>query len=152
MSHGRLPKAWLEEQMSNFPGRTWIFGGTDKKHADLLCIGYKYNKSKVMTFIATTGASSTVAGWSYQAGFPDVFGSLHTHYAPIPALIISYYEYCGRVDTQNQAHLEKIALEEAWVAQNPYFRIWTTIWGKMVTDLWYLHRSKKNSYIQASIK
>ena len=152
MNHGRSPKAWLEEKMSNFPGGTWIvLQGQTRKHADLLCIGYKYNKSKVMVFVATTGAGSTVAGRPYQARFPDVFGNVHTCDVQIPALITRYYDYCGGVDAHNQARQGNLALEEAWVTQFPYFRIWTTILGMTVTDLWYVYRSKKHTYRQKSI-
>ena len=37
-------------------------------------------------------------------------------------------------------------MEEAWAMQNPYFCIWTTIVGMIVTDMWYLHRSVKHTH------
>ena len=73
MNQGRSLKNWLEEKMKDFPGGMWIvLEGQTKKHADLICIGYKYNRLKVLTFVITGGADSTVAGWPYQARFPDI--------------------------------------------------------------------------------
>ena len=50
-----LPKKWLEETMIDYPGGTWITmeGCTEKIGTDLVIIGYKYNKNKVLTFIMT---------------------------------------------------------------------------------------------------
>ena len=63
MNHGRSPKKWLEEKMKDFPGGTWIvLEGQTKKHADLICIGYKCNKLKVLTFVLARRSASTIAG------------------------------------------------------------------------------------------
>ena len=74
-AHARSPKKWLEEQMEEFPGGTWIVleGRVQPEDIDLISIGYKYNKKKVLTFIATKGAGSTDAGepvlrWTRQFG------------------------------------------------------------------------------------
>ena len=42
----------------------------------LLAIGYKYNSRKVIGFIATEGAGSTVQGDSYLSRFPDIYSNV----------------------------------------------------------------------------
>ena len=42
----------------------------------LLAIGYKYNSSKVLGFIATEGAGSTAQGDSYLSRFPDIYSNV----------------------------------------------------------------------------
>ena len=43
-AHTRSPKAWLEEEMKEYPGGTWIVleGRMESEVVDLICIGYKY--------------------------------------------------------------------------------------------------------------
>ena len=57
-AHTRLPKKFLEQKMADFPGGTWIVmeGRAEKEEVDLVCVGYKYNKRKVLTFVLTKGA------------------------------------------------------------------------------------------------
>ena len=110
-----------------------------------ICIDYKYNKLKVLTFVLTRGTGSTIAGRPYQARFPDIYGNVHTWDVARPYVISRYFNYSNGVDIHNQAHQSNIALEEDWVTQNPYFRLWTTVIAMTVTDLWYLHRSVKHT-------
>ena len=61
------PKKYLELTMLDYPGGTWlVLKGKTHKNVELLCIGYKYNFKKVLTFVATQGAGSTLAGKPYQ--------------------------------------------------------------------------------------
>ena len=53
----RSPKKWLENEMQDYPGGTWIvLEGRTKNNVNLITIGYKYNTKKVMIFIMTKGA------------------------------------------------------------------------------------------------
>ena len=71
--HARCPEACIEEKTRNFPGGTWIvLEERTKKEVDLLPIGYKYNKSTILTFVVTKGAGSTAARKLYEALFPDI--------------------------------------------------------------------------------
>ena len=152
-NHARSPKAWLEEKMKDFPGGTWLtLEGRTQKNVDLLTIGYKYNSSKVLTFVLSRGAGSTVAGRPYQARFPDVYGNVHTRDVPRPRVLNTYFDHCGLVDSHNQARQGNLALEESWITCNPYFRIWTTFLGIGITDLWLVHRRFRHSYKKTTIK
>ena len=60
-AHSRSLKKWLKETMVDYPGGTWITmeGKTEKTGTNLVIIGYKYNKKKVLTFVMTRGVGST---------------------------------------------------------------------------------------------
>ena len=151
-NHARFPKAWLENTMKDFPGGTWVvLEGRTAKEADLLCLGYKYNTKKVLAFVVTKGAGSTVAGRPYEARFPDVYGNVHARNVPRPKVLNTYFDNCGAVDAHNQARQGNLALEECWVTHNSYFRIWTTILGMGVTDLWRLHKRFRHNYKNMTI-
>jgi len=61
--------------MKDFPGGTWITleGRAQKEEIDPVCVGYKYKKKTVLTFVLTKDAGSTVPGESYEARFPDKY-------------------------------------------------------------------------------
>ena len=88
-AHARFPKTYLENKMENFSGGAWIVmeGKTEQERVDLLAIGYKYNKKKVLSFIATKGAGSTLEGKPYVARFPDCFGNVCTRNVARPAIL-----------------------------------------------------------------
>jgi len=74
-AYSRSPKKFLEETMKDFPGGTWITmeGKPEKEEVESVCVGYKYNKKKVLTFVMTKGAGSTRPGEPYQARYPDKY-------------------------------------------------------------------------------
>ena len=53
-AHSGYPKLFLEEKMKNYPaGSHLVLEITTKEEVELLAIGYKYNKRKIMMFICT---------------------------------------------------------------------------------------------------
>ncbi len=53
-----------------------IMEATKSKGAKLLAIGYKYNLLKVLCFVATKNADSTMLGEPYWAQFADDYDNL----------------------------------------------------------------------------
>jgi len=87
-AHSRSPKNWLEKDMKDIPGVTWIvMEGKTSEGVDLVCIGYKYNKKKVLTFFMKKGAGSTKAVKPYEAKYNDAHGNVHVRYVGRPALL-----------------------------------------------------------------
>lgn len=76
-AHIRSAKKLLNETMKDMPGGTWIVlkASIEKLTRKLVCIGYKYNKKTVLTFILIWGAGSFEPGDSYKARFPDKYGN-----------------------------------------------------------------------------
>ena len=141
-NHSRIPKKFLEDTMKDFPGGTWITleGRAEKEEVDLICIGYKYNKKKVLTFICTKGAGSTKGGEPYEAKFPDKFGNVCVRYIARPECVTTYFKFSNCVDLHNQARQYDLALEKKWITHNGYFRLYTTMVGWIVTDLWKVYK------------
>ena len=130
-NHSRSPKLYLEELMKDWPGGTWVVmeGVTEKEDVALVCIGYKYNKKKVLTFVCSKGAGSTEAGKPYEAKFPDRFGNVCVRHVGRPCVINTFFSYCSIIDNWNQMRQFELALEKKWVTQDGYFRLYTTFLG-----------------------
>ncbi len=99
-------------------GATWI---------DLVCIGYKYNKKKVLTFVLSKGAGLTLEGVPYEARFPDIFGNVCIYHVSRPQVVSNHFKYCNMVDLHNQVRQFNLALEKKWVTQNVYFRLYYNV-------------------------
>ena len=58
-AHSRSPKKWMEETMKDMPGGVWITmaGECKRTGVELFCLGYKYNKKKVLVFMCTKGVA-----------------------------------------------------------------------------------------------
>jgi len=66
-SHARFPKQFLEEHLKDKSAGSRLVLTTKLEGVDLVAMGYKYNKRKVIHFIATAGAANTFDGddpWS----------------------------------------------------------------------------------------
>ncbi len=66
-SHSLFPKKELEDKMKNWTGEmSLLMEATTSKGVKLLAIGYKYNSSKVLCFVAINGRfNSTMLGEPY---------------------------------------------------------------------------------------
>ena len=70
-------------------------------------ITYKYNAKKVLHFVKTAGARSTVPdpNWAHtDAKFPDEFRNVTLCKVPLPARLSDYFEKSNCVDVHNQMH------------------------------------------------
>ena len=137
-AHARYPKKFLETKMKDYPGGTWITleGHAENEDVDVVAIGYKYNKKTVLQFVITRGAGTTEPGNPYEARFPDKFGNVCTRHVLRPHVIAMYFKYSNCVDVHNQARQFDLALEKKWLTMNPYFRLYTTMLGMIVTNVW----------------
>ena len=98
--------------MDGMPGGTWIIlEETTKKGVDLICIGYKYNKKKIIHFILTTGAGSTESGKPYKATFNDSYVNVHVRYVGRPKVINLFFNHSNVVDNLNQVLQGYLSLE-----------------------------------------
>ncbi len=65
--HSRIPKAFLEEEMAGFcPGSWVVLEHTSDSGVPMICIGYKYNRKRVLTFIMSKGCGGTQPGPPYH--------------------------------------------------------------------------------------
>ena len=143
--YSKTPKKYLEETMKDFPGGTWITLESEIDNVSLVCIGFKYNKRNVLTFICTKGAGSTAKGDPYEARFPDKFGNVCVRHVARPSILGTYFQVSNKVDLHNQARQYELKLEKKWVTTNPYFRLYTTMVGINVIDTWKAMKAKHSN-------
>lgn len=141
-NHALYPKEEIELLMKNWPSgayTVWECSPPGKAYK-MIAIGYKYNARKVLCFIATENAGSTVYGDPYVARFNDAAGNVCVRYVPRPAVLSKYFSSCNKVDAHNQARQSCLALEKHWVTQDPWFRLASTLFGMTITDCWKAYK------------
>ena len=62
-----------------------------------------------------------------------------------PQIIFNYFKYSNCVDLHNQSRQFNLALENRWITQSPYFRLYTTMVGMTAVDAWKASRLKECS-------
>ncbi len=65
MGHALYPKQFLREIVCPLPSSSRLVLTTTVDDVDLVAIGYKYNRRKVLFFIATSGAADILYGIPY---------------------------------------------------------------------------------------
>ena len=98
-AHIQSPKKLVGDTMQDSPGVTWIVieCTTEELNYKLMCIGQKYNKKTVLTFILIWGAGSSKSGDPYEARFPYTYGNLCIQYVASPQVIANYFKYSNKV-------------------------------------------------------
>ena len=127
--------------MSDFPGGTQIVleGRTEKEGVDLVMMGYKYNKSKVLVFVMMKGVASTKAGKPYKAKFPNRFGNVCVFHVTRPMMVVTFFGKSNEIDSWNHLCQFELALEKKWVTQDGYFRLYTTMMGCTAACTYKMH-------------
>ena len=151
-AHSRYPRKFLNDNMMDFPGGTWVTmrGKCKRSGVELVAIGYKYNSKKVLTFITTVGAGSTEKGENpYKMKYNDEFGNVCYRDIPRPAVLSRYFLHSNAVDVHNQMRQGNLALEECWVTTDGWFRLFTTMIGITVTDTWFVRERHEEKQIKS---
>ena len=139
-SHSRTPKKFLEEKMESWPAGSHLVLESRIEDVDLICVGYKYSKKKVMVFIFNKGASHTEPGSPYEAIWRNELGSYTNSHIPRPQCCAEYFKTANKVDRHNQVRQKELRLEKVWVTRCGYFRLFTTVFGITVTDAWLAYK------------
>jgi hypothetical protein len=151
-AYAGFPHVWLTAKMMDepmpsgkkgMPSGTWITLTTTMPDGiELVCIGYKYNRKKCLFFVHTMGAGASTAGAPYKATFPDAYGNVMSRLVARPAVISRHFMFSDGIDIHNHIRQHVLALEEAWVTSNSWFRLMSTILGITVTDAFLAHRAQ----------
>ena len=76
-SHALFPKAYIEEMLKDEPGGVHIvLKGRHPNGQKLVATGYKYSKKKVIFFVSTEGAGSTVPNTKHESRYTDEYGNV----------------------------------------------------------------------------
>lgn len=71
-SHGGYPKDFISEHLEDAPGGVHlVLKGTLPSGVEVVATGYKYASKKVLHFLSTAGAGSTIPGEPYGMRYTD---------------------------------------------------------------------------------
>ena len=135
-----IPKKHFENLMKNFPAGAHMVCEAkvtfEGEEMIVVYIAYKYNNRKVLHFAMTKNAGSTVPDPNrpYHARFKDPNGNMTRRDIPRPAVLSDYFRNSPTIDVHNQLRQGSLGLEDAWVTQDPWFRLNTTIIGMTFVD------------------
>ncbi len=139
MGHGRAPKLFLKTEMAGYCPVSWIvLKHTSPSNVEMVCIGYKYNRTKILTFIMMKGCGSTTSGPPYTVMYTQENGEKIQCDIARPEVVTDYFHATGSINHHNHTRQGTLALEEKWVTGCEYHRIFATFMGITATDSWLL--------------
>ena len=118
------------------PGSSLLLEHKTESGVDMLCMGYKYNRKRVLTFLMTKGCANTTPGKPYHTEYLSDDGTRTTKDIDRPEVLTLYFEAAGMIDQHNHNRQGTLGLEDKWNTRCGYFRIFTSITGIGVTDSW----------------
>ena len=118
------------------PGSWLVLEHKSTKDVPMICIGYKYSRSKVSTFLMTRGCGNTTSGRLYRMHCVREDGFRYHKDVGRPEVVTNYYNACGVIDHHNHSHQGTLALEEKWPTRDGWNRIFVTMCGLVLTDSW----------------
>ena len=136
-AHKRFPKEWLNTAMDEMAAGTWlVLRATTTKGVNLIAMGYKYCKSKVLHFIMTEGCGSTEPGQPYIAKFRNRDGKLVKKHIARPKVLVQFFSVANVIDVHNHIRQGTLHLQKWRRTEDCWFRLFTSIIGIILTDCW----------------
>jgi len=123
--------------MQKWPSGSYLVMKTmcPQTNIPLYALAYKYNIKKVLCFVMTANAGSTIPGSTpYIAQFPDKYGNLSTRNVPRPEVLATYFGHSNIIDSLNHKRQHLLGLERLWKTINPWWRNDLTIIGMTAID------------------
>lgn len=119
--HCKTPRKYFDSLMKHHPVGSqfvcWTYIERDRKLIKLIFILYKYNVKKVLHFLISRNARSTIPDplCPYHARFSDLNGNLTCISIARPAVLTTYFEHSNAVDVFKQKRQLELGLETKWV-------------------------------------
>ena len=108
-----FPKDLIKLTMSGLPGgRSLVMKTMTKKNIFLLAIGYKYNSTTTLCFVATENMGSTCPGSHYKAKYTKEFKKVQARLVNCLAIVSICFNYCGAIDQHNYFSQSQLWLEK----------------------------------------
>lgn len=139
-AHAGFPRTYLEQKLSTWPPGSHLVMEATKELKKYYAVGYKYNASKVICFIATEKAGHTLPGEPYVAKWVDPNGRVCMRNISRPHFISQFFKHSNQIDKHNHARQSELAIEDNVITWCGYFRLYCTYLGITVTDSWKLYR------------
>ena len=142
--HAGYPRKFFEAEMADWPPGSNLVAQTTVEGVDLVAVGYKYTRRKVLCFLFKKGAASIRDGNPYIAKWKNNQNNTISRFVPRPQAISTYFADCNKVDVHNQSRQSDLRLEKCWVTRCGFFHIATTLFGITVVDAWKTYRHHLN--------
>jgi hypothetical protein len=116
-NHRVFPKEELEEKMKDWCSGSYLVMEciSPKIGKPIIAIAYKYNKRKVLCFLATKNAGATKPGTSYLAKFTDSMGNICVREVERPAVVADYICDSNIIDNHNHVQQGELRLENVGI-------------------------------------
>jgi hypothetical protein len=133
---GWFPKKQIEDKMSKWPSGSYLVMETTapRTAVKLVAVGYKYNARKVLCFVLTKDAASTIPGSPYKAKYPDQYGNVRERLVERPEAVGAYFDRSNAIDNHNHLRQHLLGLEKYWKTPNPWARNCFSIVGMTAID------------------
>ena len=139
-AHARFPKKQIETIMKDWPGGSFLvmeLVGSSQRNENtppLFALGYKYGCTKVICFISTKNAGSTVLEKPFIVRYSNEFENVEHREVDRPKVASSYFHACNAIDVHNQARQGILSLEQHWKTHDCWTRLHDTLLGCHVID------------------
>ena len=139
------PKQAILDILRGKPAGTKIVLTATVKGIKLVAIGYNKNKSDTVCLLMTEGPGSTIDDECRPRGqkFINKFRNVCVRKFARPKVVNEYYYYCGIIDDHNRRRQGYLRLEQKWVSQSGFARIFIPIIGKNLFDTSLLCKYQK---------
>ena len=109
---------FFEEEMANWPPGSNLVAQTKIEGVDLVAVGYKYSRRKVLCFLFKRRVLGVRDGNPYIAKWKNSKNNTVLQFVPRPQAISSNFADCNKVDVDNQSRQSDLKLEKRWVRHN----------------------------------
>lgn len=126
----------MEEQLEGHkaPSGSYIVLEARVDGVDLVFVGYKYNRRKVIFCVMTKGAAPTTPGKPYIARWSSGAGNIQTRNVRRPECFHRLFGNANNIDAHNQLRQDSLGLEKQWPTFCPWTKVVLTLIGICVID------------------
>jgi hypothetical protein len=140
---GLFPKrplmAVMKARHGQRPAGHWVVMTTEISGVKLLAIAFAWSQKSIAFFISTVG-TTVPAAESYATNFEDEYGNPCSKLIPRPDIVDFIYRFLPLIDSHNKSRQHLLRLEKKWPTRSCWFRLFTTLIGFSVVDLYRLYR------------
>lgn len=133
-AHADFPKDYLTKRMKGRGAGSHCIMTATIDGDIYYAVGYRHTRCKTILMITNRG--NPIAWKPYIQKWHDEFGNPCMRSITRYRLVHEYFYYCNVIDSHNQLRQAELALEERWVTQDGFFRIFTTLVAMTVTDMY----------------
>jgi hypothetical protein len=140
---GLYPKrplmAILKARHGQRPAGHWVVMTTEINGVKLLAIAFAWSQKSISFFVSTVG-TTTAALESYASNFEDEYGNTCSKLIRRPEIVDFIYRFLPVIDNHNKSRQHLLKLEKKWPTKDCWFRLFTSLVGFSVVDLYRIYR------------